>query len=231
MPKTMLAVGAHIGDMELTAGGVLASAALNGAKVVTLALTAGERGNPPGTSVADYRIQKEREANEFVKWLGGEAVVFPYVDGELPDDDEAAFMLCDEIRRIKPDMLITHWKNSMHVDHAAAHRITLRAQFFAGLASIERSLPRHYAEGPYYAENWEDTEDFTPYIYAEVSEEGFKLWEKAINCHWFALNSKSFRYKEYYSHLKRVRGLYAGKEYAECFQIDGYKQRVTRNFS
>jgi len=230
MSKTIMAIGAHIGDAELTAGGVLATAALEGAKIVTLALTAGERGNPPGVSVADYRIQKVKEAKEFAKRLGGEAIVFPYKDGELPDSDEAAFMLCDEIRRVRPDTLITHWKNSLHIDHAAAHRITQRAQFYAGLKSMERALPNHYAEGPYYAENWEDTEDFTTYIFAQVSEEGFKLWSEAINCHWFAVNSPYFKYKEYYSHLKRVRGLYAGKEYAECFQIDGYKHKVVRSF-
>ena len=36
--------------------------------------------------------------------------------------------------------------------------ITLKAQFYAGLKSIERELPGHYAQGPYYAENWEDCE-------------------------------------------------------------------------
>ena len=46
MGKTILAIGGHIGDMELTAGGVMATNALNGGKNITLALTAGERGNP-----------------------------------------------------------------------------------------------------------------------------------------------------------------------------------------
>jgi hypothetical protein len=40
---TILAVGGHIGDMELTAGMALAKHSLEGAHIVTLALTAGER--------------------------------------------------------------------------------------------------------------------------------------------------------------------------------------------
>lgn len=230
MAKCIMAIGGHIGDMELTAGGVLATASLEGARIITVALTAGERGNPPHLTVSEYRKQKEEEANAFAKALGGEAVVFPYVDGELPENEEVAFALCDVIRKYKPDMLITHWKNSMHKDHMATHNIVKKAQFYAGLRSIERELPAHYADGPYYAENWEDAADFVPYVYAEVSTEGFALWEQAINHHWFALNSTSFKYKEYYSHLKRVRGLYARKEYAEAFEVDKYKKYNVRKF-
>ena len=43
----ILAIGAHIRDAELTAGGVLAMCAVRGGKAVTLALTGGERGVPP----------------------------------------------------------------------------------------------------------------------------------------------------------------------------------------
>lgn len=230
MARCIMAIGGHIGDMELTAGGVLATAALEGAKIITVALTAGERGNPPHLSVAEYRKQKEAEAKAFAEMLGGEAVVFPYIDGELPENDEVAFMLCDVIRKYKPDILITHWQNSMHKDHVATHNIVKKAQFYAGLKSIERELPGHYADGPYYAENWEDAAGFVPYVYAEVSEEGFKLWEKAIDTQWFALNSTSFKYKEYYSHLKRVRGMYARKQYAEAFEIEQYKKYTVRKF-
>ena len=43
MSKTILAVGAHIGDMELTCGALLAANAVHGGRSVTLALTAGEK--------------------------------------------------------------------------------------------------------------------------------------------------------------------------------------------
>ena len=42
MSKTILAIGAHIGDMELTAGALLASCAVSGGHAVTLALTEDE---------------------------------------------------------------------------------------------------------------------------------------------------------------------------------------------
>jgi len=43
---TYLAIGAHIGDMDLTAGPLLATATLAGHRAVLLALTPGERGHP-----------------------------------------------------------------------------------------------------------------------------------------------------------------------------------------
>lgn len=167
--KVIMAIGGHVGDAELTCGGVLATASLRGSRIVTVAMTGGERGNPPDMTVADYRRQKEQEAHTFAEMLGGEAVVFPYVDGELPESDEVKLQLCDVIRRYKPDVLLTHWKNSMHKDHMATHRIVIDAQFFAGLPSVERELPAYYAAGPYFAENWEDAEGYVPYTFADIA--------------------------------------------------------------
>lgn len=224
--KVLMAIGGHVGDAELTSGGVLATASLRGEKIVTVALTGGERGAPPHITVADYRRQKEDEARAFAELLGGEAVVFPYVDGELPETDEVKLQLCDVIRRYKPDVLLTHWKNSMHKDHMATHRIVKDAQFFAGLPTMERALPAHYAAGPYYAENWEDAEDFVPYTYVEVTPEGFELWYKAISTHWFAVNSPSFHYRDYYATLMKLRGYLCRKDYAEAFTIEKIDQKI-----
>ena len=43
--KVIMAIGGHVGDAELTCGGVLATASLRGSRIVTVAMTGGERGN------------------------------------------------------------------------------------------------------------------------------------------------------------------------------------------
>ena len=48
MSKTIMAVGAHTGDAQLTSGMLLARHAQQGDKIITLDLTAGERGTPAG---------------------------------------------------------------------------------------------------------------------------------------------------------------------------------------
>lgn len=226
-PKTILAIGAHIGDAELTAGALLATCAVQGGRAVTLALTAGEKGAPAGADVAQYRRSKIREAQAFAAELGGEAIVLDYADGLLPDNDEVRFAVCDVIRRVKPDIIVTHYKNSMHKDHMACHRIVVDAWFYAAIAGFQREEPRHFARRLYFAENWEDAEGFKPYVYLDVSE-GYQLWEKAIDHHWFAVNSKDFRYKEYYQHLKRLRGIEGRKGYCECFMIPEEQHRLVQ---
>lgn len=226
MQKTIMAIGGHIGDAELTSGGILATYALKGYKIITVALTGGERGNPPELSVAEYRKQKEKEAKAFADMLGGESIVFPYVDGELPDNEEVRFMLCDVIRKYRPVALLTHWKNSMHKDHRLTSKIVNDAQFYADLPGIVRKDKPVYAKGPFYAQNWEDSVDFKPYVYIEVSDEGFALWQKAIKTQWFAINSKSFHYADYYASLMKCNGLIARTHYAEAFDVNEEEKKV-----
>jgi LmbE family N-acetylglucosaminyl deacetylase len=215
--------------MELTAGGVLADHSLKGDKVVTLALTAGERGVPVGQDMAEYREQKVREAAAFAELLGGRSIVFDIPDGELEDNTEMRYRVCDVIREVKPDIVITHFKNSMHKDHMTTHRIVNDARFYAGLASFERELPAHFASRLYYAENWEDAVDYRPYVYVDFSQEAYDLWVEAASKHWFVTGSKSFPYLEYYKHLARVRGIEARKTYAETFMIPEESKRVLRS--
>ena len=217
MNKTILAIGAHVGDMELTAGALLASCAVSGGHAVTLALTAGEKGAPAGADVAAYRQEKIAQAQAFMRDLGGEAIVLDHPDGLLPNNDAVRFEVCDIIRRVKPDIIVTHHACSMHKDHMACHAIVTDAWFYAAIAGFERELPPHFARTLYYAENWEDAQDFKPYVYMDVSQ-GFSLWEKAINHHAFTVHG-SFPYKEYYSHLKRLRGIEGRRQYCECFMI------------
>ncbi|MFC5401293.1 PIG-L deacetylase family protein [Cohnella soli] len=226
---TILAIGGHVGDMELTAGGALASHALKGDKIVTLALTAGERGVPAGQDVGEYRAQKVREAAQFAELLGGESIVFEIPDGELQDSEEMRYRVCDVIREVKPNVIITHFKNSMHKDHMTTHRIVNDARFFAGLAAMKRDLPAHFAGTLYYAENWEDAVDYRPYVYVDFSQEAYDLWIKALSLHWFVTGSKSFPYMEYYKHLARVRGIEARKQYAETFMVPEETKRLLKD--
>lgn len=227
--KTILAIGAHVGDMELTAGAMLASCAVSGGRAVTLALTAGEKGAPAGADVLEYRKNKVAEAERFAAMLGGEAIVLDHPDGLLPDNDDVRFEVCDVIRRVKPDIIVTHHKKSMHKDHAACHRIVVDAWFYAAIEGFQREMPKHFARSLYFAENWEDAIDFKPYVYLDVSA-GYELWEKAIDCHWFAVHSTSFPYKEYYAHLKRLRGIEGRRQYCECFMIQPEQMHIVKDW-
>lgn len=227
MSKTFLAIGGHVGDMELTAGLILATESLKGNKIVTIALTGGERGNPKGMSVEEYRLQKEKEASEFARMLKGDAIVFEYPDGELPVNDEVKFRIANLIRKYKPSAIFTHWKNSMHKDHRNTYLNVIDAAFYAGIDMGDKvEGERHYAP-IYYCENWEDRDGFVPYIYIDGTE-GYDLWCKAIQKHWFIMNSPSFKYYDYYTHLSFVRGALNKTKNAAAFAVEDY-QKFIRN--
>ncbi|HMC23689.1 MAG TPA: PIG-L family deacetylase, partial [Thermoanaerobaculia bacterium] len=107
--RTILAIGAHAGDMELTCGALLLKESLRGDRVVILHLTLGERGNPALTAEA-YAEQKRREATAADAALGAEVMFGPYHDGEVPDSDDARRYVAGIIRQVKPTLVITHWR-------------------------------------------------------------------------------------------------------------------------
>ena len=224
--KTVLAVGAHAGDMEITCGAALARYARAGDRVVLLHLTLGEGGNPK-QSPQEYGTQKRREAEAAARELGAEALFGPFKDGELPNDDQARRYVAEVVRQVKPALLITHWKNSIHKDHAAAHLVTTDAVLLASLEGVASSLPSHRGiRRVLYAENWEDKDGFQQYLYIDVSE-GVPVWEKAVTQYEFIRGGiSSYPYLEYYRALFRVRGAEAGLTHAESFEIDpiGKKQ-------
>ncbi len=214
----VMAIGAHAGDMELTCGGVLTKYAMEGHKVTLIHMTPGEKGHPTLTD-EEYAIQKHKEAKEFADKIGAEVLMLPYKDGELEDTDEVKFYVCDIIRQYKPDILITHWKNSMHKDHAATYRIVQDAYFYAAIKSFKRDLPEHSVSGLYFAENWEDPYDFKPYIYMDVSS-AYDRWMEAVKSYEFVCKSPYFKYLEYYSALSVIRGAQCRKDKAEAFAVD-----------
>lgn len=226
MAKTILAIGGHIGDMELTAGGILATNAVRGGKNITLALTAGERGNPPHLCVSEYRKQKVSEAEAFAQMVNGEAIVLEYADGELPNQDEVVDQVVDIIIKYKPNVIVTHWKSTMHRDHHLTHLIAQEAQFRAGVVGNKEGK-KHYAP-LYFCENWEDSDDFVPYVYVDITE-GYELWKKAIQTHWFIMNSKDFAYFDYYTSLARCRGALMKKQYAECFAVHERQKKIFKD--
>jgi LmbE family N-acetylglucosaminyl deacetylase len=121
-------------------------------------LTPGEKGNVK-MAPEQYREQRIKEAEAAANILGAESIILDYKDGELPLTDSAKFTICDLTRRIKPDIVITHWKGSFHRDHRICHDLVMEGTFWAALPGIKRELPAHQIAALYYAENWEDPFD------------------------------------------------------------------------
>jgi LmbE family N-acetylglucosaminyl deacetylase len=207
--KSILAIGGHAADMEFSAGAAIAKYTAAGAEAVLLHLTAGEMGHPWLSGEA-YAKQKIEEAHRAAKILGGEARFLPYPDAGLPRNDEVAYAIMDVIREVRPDVVITHWRGSFHSDHNNTHYNTLQALFYAALPSIKRAHPAHTPAQVFFAENWEDMDDYVPEIYLDT-EDVYDRWvEAASQYELFSGTVSGFRYRDYYEALATMRGCLAG---------------------
>ena len=200
--RTILAIGAHCGDMEVTCAAVLAKQKKLGDKIVFLHLTLGEGGNPK-MSPEMYGAQKRSEAKAAADVIGAEVLFGPYKDGELPNDEAVRRYVADVIRQVQPTHVITHWRTSIHKDHANTHFITIDAILLASLEGVKTEHPRHRGiQAIYFTENWEDPENFKPYFYVDVTDE-LDVWKKCVTQYQFIKGGiSSFPYLEYYEALQ-----------------------------
>ena len=224
--RTILAIGAHAADMELTAGPILAHQKLRGDRIVMLHLTLGEAGNPK-LAPAKYAEQKRHEAEAAAKALGAEVIIGPYLDALLPNDDAARRYVADIIRQVKPTYVITHWKNSIHKDHSATSAIVQDAILWTELEAVTTDHPAYRGvRGLYYADNWEDAEGFKPYLFVDVSD-AYEQWKQAIGDYEMVRGGISpFAYFDYYTAHLRELGALAGRKYAAALDVDESSKRV-----
>jgi N-acetylglucosamine malate deacetylase 1 len=229
-PRTILAIGAHAGDMELTAGAVLIKQHNLGDRVVILHMTLGEGGNPR-LSPAAYGAQKRREALAADSVIGAEPIFAPYKDGEIPNDEAVRSYVADVIRTVKPSYIITHWSHGIHKDHINTSLIVQDAVLLASLEGVVTAHPPHRGvRGVYYADNWEDAEGFQPYVYVGVANE-MAQWRDAVTRYEFVGGAiSSFKYLDYYTALATVRGAVSGKGSAVAFDIDAFGKRRILDF-
>ncbi|MDF2771259.1 MAG: hypothetical protein K0S86_753 [Geminicoccaceae bacterium] len=224
--RTILAIGAHAGDAELTNGLLLARQRRAGDRTLILHMTLGEGGNARLSPEA-YGDQKRREAQQVASILGAEVLFAPYKDGQIPDDEATRRYVANVIRQVRPTHVLTHWRESIHKDHATTHRVVVDAVLLASLPGVVTEHPAWRGiRGAWYAENWEDANGFQPYVYVAIASEDSVRWREAITKYEFVGGTiSSFKYLDYYSALMTVRGAESRRGRAVAFDIDPIGKR------
>lgn len=150
--KTIMVIGAHPDDNDFMCGATIARAVKEGAKVIYLVATSGQRGgsdeNITPEELGETRKSEQREA---AAALGVLSVHFlDYNDGELKPDIELKEKLVRFIRQYRPDFVFTsnpshyYYKEYgfiNHSDHRAIGEATLDAVY--PLARDRLSFPEH----------------------------------------------------------------------------------------
>lgn len=126
--RSLLAIFAHPDDESIACGGLLALCAEHGARVSLLCATHGE--NHGGVRDEQWFEERARELEAAARILGiGEVVLLDYHDGFLPWADDLSDRIEAEIRRIRPDVVVTFGKDGLywHPDHIAICEATTAA--------------------------------------------------------------------------------------------------------
>ena len=154
--KIVLVVGAHPDDNDFGAGATVAKAAIEGAEVIYLIATTGQRGSSAETMTPERLSDiRKKEQEDAARVLGVREVHFlNYVDGELIPDIRLKEQVVIHIRRFRPDMVFTmdpsfyYFKDFgfvNHSDHRAIGEATLDACY--PLARDLLSFPEHPKAG------------------------------------------------------------------------------------
>ena len=138
MNLDILALGAHPDDVELFAGGTLAKMAALGYAVGVVDLTRGELGTR-GTPAA--RAKEARDAAAILGLRVRENLRLP--DGGVTVTPATRLKVIRVLRKYRPKIVMTHYREDPHPDHVHACRLVTEAVHHSGLAKIETGQERH----------------------------------------------------------------------------------------
>lgn len=223
-----LVVSAHPDDPEFLFGAAVASLVEAGTRVGYVVCSDGASGSrdaeAPRAAIAAAREEEQRAA---ARSLGVEAVAFlGFADGRLAPDDALRTGIAREIRRFRPELVITHFPRralgipipASHPDHVAVGEAALAAVFpDASNARVVPSLLREGLQPHRVREVWipgyEGSDHFvdaTPFMDRKIA---------AIQCHGSQVGGADPRESLAWVYgWMRGAGGAAGCEYAENYK-------------
>lgn len=200
MRKRIVSVGAHSLDAEILGGPLFIKYTDQNAKATCLHVTQGRLEDPNATEDAKAAYlkslldQNDRAADK----LGADALWLGHVSSNMPSNEELALQLQEYFKKEKVDLVITHWRGSMHPRHINTHdAVTL---------AVKNMRKEGYDIKLVYGETFEDLVGFIPQAYFELNDDEQNRWFSALNEYdVFRGEVNDFPYQEYYPTNGRVR--------------------------
>ena len=132
MKLDILAFGAHPDDVELGAGGILATHAAKGLTTGIVDLTKGEMGT---RGTPEIRLEEAKKAAEILGCAVRDNLGMP--DGQVDYAHESQLSVAAIIRKYRPNVVLMNAPTDRHPDHGRASRLVEEACFLAGLDKIK----------------------------------------------------------------------------------------------
>ena len=167
--QTVLAVGAHPDDVELSCGGTLARYRRAGARVHIASFTTGDKGSRDLSAAETVRVRR-REAEAAAARLEATYTCLEQSDSELFETPQTRRRTIELLRAVQPDVVLTHAPNDYHADHQAAAQLVCHAAYSAGsFKYATESPPLKAVPALYYMDTLLGV-DFLPEEYVDITD-------------------------------------------------------------
>ena len=204
----LLAIGAHLDDIEIGCGGTLAEAARKGWETRMLVLSHSDYVDLDGRifRTDDQAMVEGRAAAGKLGDVELEILGFP--TKQIPYDFHVVEAIEAPLRKFKPDVVLTHWPHDTHQDHRATSLASISAcRYFNSILFYEPMTPSGRSYSP-----------FRPQVYVAVSPEAVQAKRESLLAH----ESQYQKYGDIWLDAVIARGVHRGYEigvgHAECYE-------------
>jgi len=219
--KTVLGVGAHPDDLEIFCGGTLARYSQQGWKVVIVSVCSGDKGGEPERNVGTAEIRRE-EAKRSAKVIGAQSVILGFPDSEITVGMKLRNAVVDLIRRVRPDVVITHLPGDYHSDHkVVAEEVTDSTYISSSMGFKTAHKPVNLIPVVYYMDTLAGI-GFVPTEYVDITGTMDKKLQmlKEHKSQFINLEKRGgLDMIEIVKDTAKFRGWQSGVRYAEGFQV------------
>jgi N-acetylglucosamine malate deacetylase 1 len=176
-PLRLLVIGAHPDDAEYRAGGLAALYRQLGHEVWFVSVTNGDAGHHriSGEPLANRR---KAEADAAAAVLGLTYLVWDNPDGRLVADLPRREQLIRLIRRVRPDLVLTHRPNDYHPDHRATSQLVQDAAYLLTVPALCPDVP-HLPRDPviaYLSDDFTRPYPFEPSVVLDIAP----VWDAKV---------------------------------------------------
>ena len=198
--KRVVSIGAHSLDAEILGGPIMVKYAKQGAHCTYIHVTQGRLEDPNATQKAKDEYLKEllNQNKSAAGKLNGDTIWLGYTSNNMPSLDEFSRRMEQYFSDEKVDLVITHWRGSMHPRHINTHDAVNTA--------VKRLREKGNPIRLVYGENFEDLVGFIPQAYFKLEQNEIDQWFTALREYSvFRGGINDFPYNSYYSTIGKVR--------------------------
>jgi len=218
----ILAVGCHPDDLEIGCGGTLARFSQAGHRITMCHVANGNMGHVI-LSPDELRQIRKAEAQSAGEVLGASEVTsFDIPDLEVnASQPEIVNRMVDLIRRIQPDLIITHSPDDYMKDHIEVSKLVFDASFTASVPHYATPTPGVAKITPLYYMDTLAGVNFIPTEYVDITAT-IEIKLHALDRHesqirWIK-DHDQVDFLDFVRTTSRFRGLQCGTDYAEGFR-------------